>query len=499
MRRLEAEIRQTLPGFAAERFVGSSIGDLYPDPRAAVQRLAALREMARIEMPIGARMFVVTTTPILDDQGNKLGTVGEWRDRTDEIAVEQALTGLVEAAATGDFSRRLPLEGKSGFFLQLAEGLNRLMGEISGSVDAVARVLNAVARGDLTERIEGDYRGTFGQLQDDANATVLRLRDVVVRIQESAVAINRAAREIAAGNGELSARTEQQAGALEETASSMEELSATVRQNADNARAANGLALGAHAVAGRGGEAMRRVVSTMGEIEQSARKIGDIVGVIDALAFQTNILALNAAVEAARAGEQGRGFAVVAAEVRSLAQRSAQSAREVKALIGESVERVEHGVKLVDDAGRTVEEVVSAFGRVAELMTEIAAASGEQSAGIGQVCMSVGQMDEMTQHNAALVEEAAAAAISLEEQARGLVDTVGVFRVSDEAQDGLESGVEAVAEIPPRGHNDDNRVQPVLTTPMQAAQRPGARRGAVPKVRRTPTPRRALEEEWEEF
>ncbi|QDF96662.1 citrate chemoreceptor protein [Azoarcus sp. DD4] len=432
LERVQVELGGSLPGgVRADQIVGSSFDVFHRQPEVQRQRIAGLVGTHTAEIRLGGHVLRQHATPVFDADGLRIGTVVEWSDITAETGVRGELAGLVEAAAAGDFSRRLPLEGKSGFFLQLAEGLNRLMGEISGSVDAVARVLNAVARGDLTERIEGDYRGTFGQLQDDANATVLRLRDVVVRIQESAVAINQAAREIAAGNGELSARTEQQAGALEETASSMEELSATVRQNADNARAANGLALGAHAVAGRGGEAMRRVVSTMGEIEQSARKIGDIVGVIDALAFQTNILALNAAVEAARAGEQGRGFAVVAAEVRSLAQRSAQSAREVKALIGESVERVEHGVKLVDDAGRTVEEVVSAFGRVAELMTEIAAASGEQSAGIGQVCMSVGQMDEMTQHNAALVEEAAAAAISLEEQARGLVDTVGVFRVSD--------------------------------------------------------------------
>jgi methyl-accepting chemotaxis protein len=301
----------------------------------------------------------------------------------------------------------------------------------SSGLAAVANILNALARGDLSQKMEGDYHGTFGQLKDDTNTTVERLREVVGRIKEATEAINTASQEIAAGNQDLSSRTEEQASSLEETASSMEQLNATVKQNADSARQANELATSSNEIAARGGQMVKQVVDTMIGIQASSQKIADIVGVIDSIAFQTNILALNAAVEAARAGEQGRGFAVVATEVRNLAQRSATAAKEIKLLIGESVDKVEGGARLVNEAGATMDEVVASFQRVAHLVTDITNASREQSSGIEQVTQAVSQMDEVTQQNAALVEEAAAAAESLEEQARGLVQAVSMFKLAE--------------------------------------------------------------------
>jgi methyl-accepting chemotaxis protein len=429
LREAEGDIRNELPEFSAQGLVGRNFDTFHKNPAHQRGLLGALRGEHRATVRIGGRTFSLVANPVVNEQGVRLGSVVEWQDRTSEVRIEQELADLLKAALGGDFARRLSLEGKSGFLATLSEGMNNLMGIVATNLEDIARVLNAIARGDLTEKITADYGGTFGQLKDDTNTTVERLREVVGQIKEASEAINVAAQEISAGNSDLSSRTEEQASSLEETASSMEQLNATVRQNADNARQAKELAGSSNEVAEQGGAMVGRVVETMGSIQESAKKIADIIGVIDSIAFQTNILALNAAVEAARAGEQGRGFAVVASEVRSLAQRSAQAAREIKALIADSVDKVEDGAKLVNEAGQTMEEVVSNFQKLSSLVTEIAEASSEQSSGIEQVTQAVGQMDEVTQQNAALVEEAAAAAESLEDQARSLVQAVSRFRL----------------------------------------------------------------------
>jgi methyl-accepting chemotaxis protein len=322
------------------------------------------------------------------------------------------------------------VDGKTGFFLQLAQAMNALMETSQVGLNEVVHLLGALSRGDLTETISGDYQGTFGQLKDDANTTVAQLTEIISRIKESGDTINTAAKEIASGNTDLSQRTEQQASSLEETSASMEQLTTTVKQNADSAKQANQLAAGASEMAVRGGEVVGQVVHTMSSISESSKKIVDIISVIDGIAFQTNILALNAAVEAARAGEQGRGFAVVASEVRSLAQRSAVAAKEINSLISDSVDKVKAGTKLVDQAGKTMEEVVSAVKRVTHIMGEISSASSEQSSGIEQVNQAISQMDDVTQQNAALVEQAAAAAESLEDQAQQLTEMVSTFKLS---------------------------------------------------------------------
>jgi len=344
-------------------------------------------------------------------------------------AINTQILALAGAAANGDFSQRGDAQAFSHDFRGMVEGLNALMQTTDANLAELSRLLRAIAAGDLSTRMVGHFHGVFAQMRDDADATVDQLRAIVGRIQESTGAINVAASEIAAGNDDLSRRTEQQAASLEETAASMEELTSTVRQNAEHARKADALVQVTAQVAGQGGAVVAEVVQTMVGIEASSRRIGDIISVIDGIAFQTNILALNAAVEAARAGEQGRGFAVVASEVRTLAQRSADAAREIKGLIEESVGQVETGAVKVRRAGSTMEEVVASVQQVTQIMAEISAASQEQSAGIDQVSQTVIQMDEATQQNAALVEEANAAARSMESQAQALQGAVAIFKL----------------------------------------------------------------------
>ena len=480
--RVESELRRDLPNFSAAALVGTNIDIFHKNPAHQRGMLERLTSTHRATINVGGRVFLLTVTPVINDRGQRLGTAVEWLDRTSEVAVENEVALIVAAAANGDFGQRVVVEGKEGFFRQLANDLNQLLETSQRGLDDVVRVLGALAKGDLTLRIDAEYAGTFGRLKNDANATVDNLKEIVGQIKGSTDAINTAAKEIAMGNSDLSSRTEEQASSLEETASSMEQLTSTVKQNADNARQANELAGSAQQVAEKGGEVVSQVVHTMSAIHQSSSKIADIIGVIDGIAFQTNILALNAAVEAARAGEQGRGFAVVATEVRSLAQRSAAAAKEIKGLISDSVEKVENGNKLVDQAGRTMEEVVGSIKRVAKIMADIAEASREQSAGIEQVGLAVSQMDEVTQQNAALVEEAAAAAESLEEQAHSLAQSVSVFVLA-------EGGGRPALSAP--RHDSAPPMDRISSTPA-AAQRSGKKVPA-PKISAS------LDDEWHEF
>ena len=346
------------------------------------------------------------------------------------IAMNKKAIAVVQAFGEGNFE--MPLEqfpGKKVFINQAIEEVRSNLKELVQDTDMLAQ---ASAEGRVTVRADASrHKGDFKKVVEGINATLEKIVEPIITVKQAAEAINSAAGEIATGNNDLSQRTEEQASSLEETASSMEELASTVKQNADNAKQANQLAVSASDIAVKGGEAVNQVVNTMANINESARKIEDIISVIDGIAFQTNILALNAAVEAARAGEQGRGFAVVAGEVRNLAQRSSSAAKEIKDLITDSVNKTTEGTVQVENAGNTIQEVVTAVKRVSDIISEIAAASIEQSAGIDQVNAAVTSMDETTQQNAALVEEAAAAAESLLEQANALSDAVGVFKLDN--------------------------------------------------------------------
>ncbi|MFF2048248.1 methyl-accepting chemotaxis protein [Stenotrophomonas bentonitica] len=379
---------------------------------------------------------------------------------------------LAAAAAAGDFSQRGDTARFDHDFRRMIGHLNAMMQVSDDNLGKLSQLLSAIAEGDLTARMHGDFQGVFATMRDDANATVAQLTQIVGQIQEAAGSINLAAGEIATGNSDLSRRTEQQAANLEETAASMEELTSTVRQNAEHARQANQLAIGAHTVATQGGHVVGEVVTTMAAIQTSSKKIAEIISVIDGIAFQTNILALNAAVEAARAGEQGRGFAVVASEVRTLAQRSAGAAKEIKGLIDDSVGKVAEGSQLVNQAGATMGEIVASVQRVTDIMAEISAASQEQSAGIDQVNQTVVQMDETTQQNAALVEEATAAARAMEEQATQLADAVAIFRLDDHVAQAVSAvTARAVAGMPPvRPASRPTPAAPRAATPMRPAR-----------------------------
>lgn len=473
--RAEADIRKQLPNFNASRLMGANIDMFHKNPAHQRNMLAHLSAPHKAELGLGGRRFALDVVPVFNDAGERLGSAVQWTDRTEEYRTEQEVSQLVEAAAAGDFSKRIEASNKEGFFLKLATGLNSLVDTADKGLRDVTRVLSALSQGDLTQRIDADYQGTFGELKDYSNETAQSLSRMLGQIRESASTIHTAASEIASGNAELSTRTEQQASSLEETASSMEELTSTVKLNAENARQANSLAVNASEVATEGGSVVQKVVGTMSAINDSARKIADIIGVIDGIAFQTNILALNAAVEAARAGEQGRGFAVVAGEVRTLAQRSAAAAKEIKTLINDSVDKVENGNTLVAQAGQTMSDIVVAIKRVTDIMAEIAAASAEQSSGIEEVNGAVSQMDEMTQQNAALVEEAAASAEALQEQAGLLNQSVAVFKLDTSA-----TVVPLAAVRPTRSE-----------APAHATR---AARGVAKAVRA-----KGKEEDWEEF
>jgi len=428
--RTQHEIRRSLPEFDVQRLRGANLAALSADAAAERRELDTLAGSRAAERQLGACTFRTVTSPVLDEHGARIGTVMEWTDRTQEVAVEKEMQGMLSAVVAGDLGRRIDLSGKTGFFEAMSRGVN--------------------------------------QLADN-------MAEVVARVKGVAADVHRGADEISAGNANLSQRTEEQSSSLEETASSMEEMTTTVKQNADNAAQANQLALAARDQAEKGGTVVSQAVSAMTGINEASKKIADIIGVIDDIAFQTNLLALNAAVEAARAGEQGRGFAVVASEVRSLAGRSATAAKEIKELIQDSVRKVEDGSVLVTQSGQTLEKIVASVKKVSDIVAEIAAASREQSSGIEQVNRAVMQMDELTQQNAALVEEATAASQAMAEQVRGLNEMLARFQVG-------------VSQIVPPAFAPAQASRAAAASPARAerrgADRPWAARGGAAKAPR---------------
>jgi methyl-accepting chemotaxis protein len=410
---------------------------------------------------------------------------------------EATVGGIVQAAVAGDFSQRVDVQGKTGLVLNVGTAINSLCENVAKALDDLIKMLDSLAEGDLTRRITADYQGNFAILKDNANKTAERIGATIGEIKRSANEVTNASAEISTSTTDLSQRTEEQAASLEETSASMEEIAATVKKNAENAQQANGSAANARDVANRGGEVVAKAVEAMGQIEGSSRKISDIIGVIDEIARQTNLLALNAAVEAARAGEAGRGFAVVASEVRNLAQRSSQAAKDIKDLITNSNSQVQDGVELVNKAGGALAEIVESINQVATIVADIANASGEQATGIEQVNKALTQMDEVTQQNSALVEENAATAKTLDEQARAMGDRVAFFHIADDAPQAARASAGARATQPPPKAAPRPQSAPTAKAPPR--QRAVANGGPVGRMQTALATAVNADQDWKEF
>ncbi|MEY3252340.1 MAG: hypothetical protein RL227_1313, partial [Pseudomonadota bacterium] len=418
MQRNESELRKSLPQFNASKLIGELIDVFHKNPAHQRGMVASMSSTFRTQIKVGDLYFGLIANPILDAKGNRVGTVVEWADRTAEVGVENEVANIVKGASEGNFGQRLETQGKTGFFANLATGMNQLLETSEQGLTDVAEVLEAFAEGDLTKRIERDYQGLFGKVKDSANSTADNLTRVLGEVRAAADALTGAANQVSATAQSLSQSASEQASSVEETTASIDMMSASITQNSDNAKVTDGMATKASKEAGEGGSAVTQTVQAMKQIAQK-------ISIVDDIAYQTNLLALNAAIEAARAGEHGKGFAVVAAEVRKLAERSQEAAKEIGDLAGNSVSTAERAGKLLD-------EIVPSIQKTSELVQEIAAASSEQSQSVTQIGGAMSQLSKATQQNASASEELAATSEELSGQAEQLQQSVAFFNLGGE-------------------------------------------------------------------
>lgn len=468
----ERDFQNAFPGFSADKLLGANIDMFHKTPSHQRNMLKNLTEKVTSEVEIAGHTMRVIVNPVLNDNGERLGFVAEWMDRTQDVRIEREIEHLVQSVKEGDLSHRISMAGKQGFTKVVSENMNDLTDTIETAFNDINRVMEAMADGDMTSAITNEYQGVYAECKNNINDTTAKLSEFVQQIRDAAVFIDSSAQEMASGNNNLSHRVEQQAASLEETAASMEELASTVKHNAENTQQANQVVESARQLAEKGGDVVKSAIAAMQEINESSNRIAEIISVIDEIAFQTNLLALNASVEAARAGEQGRGFSVVATEVRNLAQRSADAAKQSNELIQNSVQKVRAGTAFVNETGAALTEIVESVARVGDLVAHIAGASAEQTSGIDQVNLAVAQMDDITQQNAALAEEAAASAMAMSEQSGNMTRLINFFKVK---------GQGGSVHAPLRANS-----------PTKSAPKPAAPAPATQKAK-------ADDSEWEEF
>lgn len=458
----ENDIRSQLPHFSADKLMGSNVDLYHPNIQNGV--LEKTQEPIKSQLIIGGRHMSIIASPVNSD-GERIGYVAEWQDRTHEVLIEQEIDQLVQGVKAGDLSARIKLADKQGFAKVLSAGINELTDVIECVFKDINQVMENMAEGDLTTAITNEYEGVYAECKNNINSTLAKLSEFIIQIRDASDFIDSSSQEMASGNNNLSQRAEQQAASLEETAASMEELASTVKNNAQNTVQATEMVNSASQLAQKGGGVVNSAIAAMQEINESSNKIAEIIGVIDEIAFQTNLLALNASVEAARAGEQGRGFSVVATEVRNLAQRSATAAQQSNELIQNSVQKVRAGTAFVNETGAALNEIMESVAKVGDIVAHIANASSEQSAGIEQVNQAVAQMDDITQQNAALAEQAAAGSIAMSEQSTNMTKLLSFFKVNSKAASAIAKPVVAhsKATVTPIKPAAKKTVAPVLS------------------------------------